>query len=341
MCRPSPLNSIITSICYDYNAYKHIVIAPKWIPFLSLKLKAPVFTSQNLAMTNGVLCVYDAVPGEDAFAAGRQAASILNGNARLIGSKGLWGQVAVRLQTVAVFPCGHEPCGEQGHHFEYTVDGALPCLVHSVDSLLIVGALVLLVAWLFRANRRESRKRIHAQTRLLIQHRLVEQRDEFDNIFCSIRDGLITYDTDLRIHFVNRPLLQMLGLSSETYTSRFYEGQMAGSIFRIYMNGENILQDLLKKYVPGKRPISIPEKAFMQENHQRHLPVSGEVVRIFANEKMTGMAIVCRKYLRRRDAETLLQYGGGGKLHLSVAVQHAYEPFPFPGWIAAPFRVYR
>ena len=38
-----------------------------------------MFTSQNLAMTNGVLCVYDAVPGEDAFAAGRQAASILKG----------------------------------------------------------------------------------------------------------------------------------------------------------------------------------------------------------------------------------------------------------------------
>ena len=130
---------------------------------------------------------------------------------------------------------------------------------------------------------------------MLIQHRLVEQRDEFDNIFCSIRDGLITYDTDLRIHFVNRPLLQMLGLSSETYTSRFYEGQMAGSIFRIYMNGENILQDLLKKVRTGKRPISIPEKAFMQENHQgTYFPVSGEVVPIFANEKMTGMAIVCR-----------------------------------------------
>ena len=127
------LNSIITSICYDYNAYKHIVIAPKWIPFLSLKLKAPVFTSQNLAMTNGVLCVYDAVPGEDAFAAGRQAASILKGKSPAsLGSKGLWGQVTVRLQTVAVFPCGHEPCGEQGHRFEYTAGGALPCLVHSV-----------------------------------------------------------------------------------------------------------------------------------------------------------------------------------------------------------------
>ena len=33
----------------------------------------------------------------------------------------------------------------------------------------------------------------------------------------------------------------------------------------------------------------------MQENHQgTYFPVSGEVVPIFANEKMTGMAIVCR-----------------------------------------------
>lgn len=76
---------------------------------------------------------------------------------------------------------------------------------------VIVGALAFLVVWLYRSNRRESRKRIHAQTRLLIQHRLVEQRDEFDKIFCSIRDGLVTYDMDLRIHFVNRALVEMLG----------------------------------------------------------------------------------------------------------------------------------
>lgn len=97
------------------------------------------------------------------------------------------------------FPCGHEPCGEQGHRLNIPLVERYRVWFILFYSL-IVGALVLLVAWLFRANRRESRKRIHAQTRLLIQHRLVEQRDEFDNIFCSIRDGLITYDTDLRIH---------------------------------------------------------------------------------------------------------------------------------------------
>lgn len=73
------LNTIITSICYDYHAYKHIVIAPKWIPFLSLKLKAPVFANQNLAMTSGVLCVYDVEPAADTYAAGVQAADILKG----------------------------------------------------------------------------------------------------------------------------------------------------------------------------------------------------------------------------------------------------------------------
>lgn len=289
------LNSIITSICYDYNAYKHIVIAPKWIPFLSLKLKAPVFTSQNLAMTNGVLCVYDAVPGEDAFAAGRQAASILKGKSPAsLGVKDFGGKLLFDYKQLQFFRVNTNRAESKGIVLNIPLVERYRVWFILFYSL-IVGALVLLVAWLFRANRRESRKRIHAQTRLLIQHRLVEQRDEFDNIFCSIRDGLITYDTDLRIHFVNRPLLQMLGLSSETYTSRFYEGQMAGSIFRIYMNGENILQDLLKKVRTGKSPIPIPEKAFMQENHQgTYFPVSGEVVPIFANEKMTGMAIVCR-----------------------------------------------
>ncbi len=192
------LNSIITSICYDYNAYKHIVIAPKWIPFLSLKLKAPVFTSQNLAMTNGVLCVYDAVPGEDAFAAGRQAASILKGKSPAsLEVKDFGGKLLFDYKQLQFFRVDTNRAESKGIILNIPLMERYRVWFILFYSL-IVGALVLLVAWLFRANRRESRKRIHAQTRLLIQHRLVEQRDEFDNIFCSIRDGLITYDTDLR-----------------------------------------------------------------------------------------------------------------------------------------------
>ena len=289
------LNTIITSICYDYHAYKHIVIAPKWIPFLSLKLKAPVFANQNLAMTSGVLCVYDVEPAADTYAAGVQAADILKGRSPdSFGVGDLDGKLLFDYKQLDFFHVDVESVEKRGTILNVPLMDRYRVwfiLFYSVT----VGALAFLVAWLYRSNRREARKRIHAQTRLLIQHRLVEQRDEFDKIFCSIRDGLITYDTDLRIHFVNRALVEMLGLSSDTYMARSYEGQIAGSIFHIYMNGENILQTLLKQVIRDKKPVIIPEKAFMQENTKgAYFPVSGEVVPIFAKEKLTGMAIVCR-----------------------------------------------
>ena len=289
------LNTIITSICYDYHAYKHIVIAPKWIPFLSLKLKAPVFANQNLAMTSGVLCVYDVEPSVDTYAAGIQAADILKGRSPdSFGVGDLDGKLLFDYKQLDFFHVDVESVEKRGTILNVPLMDRYRVwfiLFYSVT----VGALAFLVAWLYRSNRREARKRIHAQTRLLVQHRLVEQRDEFDKIFCSIRDGLITYDTDLRIHFVNRALVEMLGLSSDTYMARSYEGQIAGSIFHIYMNGENILQTLLKQVIRDKKPVIIPEKAFMQENTKgAYFPVSGEVVPIFAKDKLTGMAIVCR-----------------------------------------------
>ena len=289
------LNTIITSICYDYHAYKHIVIAPKWIPFLSLKLKAPVFANQNLAMTSGVLCVYDVEPAADTYAAGVQAADILKGRSPdSFGVGDLDGKLLFDYKQLDFFHVDVESVEERGTILNVPLMDRYRVwfiLFYSVT----VGALAFFVAWLYRSNRREARKRIHAQTRLLVQHRLVEQRDEFDKIFCSIRDGLITYDTDLRIHFVNRALVEMLGLSSDTYMARSYEGQIAGSIFHIYMNGENILQTLLKQVIRDKKPVIIPEKAFMQENTKgAYFPVSGEVVPIFAKDKLTGMAIVCR-----------------------------------------------
>lgn len=157
------------------------------------------------------------------------------------------------------FSCRRGERRGTGKHFEYSLMDRYKVwfiLFYSVT----VGALVVLVVWLYRSNRHELRKRIQAQTRLMIQQRLVEQRDEFDKMFCSIRDGLITYDTEMHIHFVNRALAEMLGLSSDTYMARSYEGQVAGSIFHIYMNGENILPTLLEQVVRDKKPVVIPEK---------------------------------------------------------------------------------
>ena len=158
----------------------------------------------------------------------------------------------------------------------------------------ILALLIASIVWLMRANRRESKRRIQAQTRLLVQNKLVEQRNEFDNVFHSIRDGVITYDTDLHIHFTNRSLLQMLHLPYES-GGRFYERMMAGSIFKIYYNGQDILHSMLKQVAAKGESVKIPQGAFMKEVHSdKYFPVSGEIVPIRSKDAITGMALSAR-----------------------------------------------
>ena len=164
------------------------------------------------------------------------------------------------------------------------------------DSLYpsILALLVVSVVWLMRVNRRESKRRIQAQTRLLVQNKLVEQRNEFDNIFHSIRDGVITYDTDLHIHFTNSSLLKMLHLPSEA-GGRVYEGMMAGSIFNIYNEGQDILHKMLKQVASTGESVQIPQGSFMKEVHSdKYFPVSGEIVPIRSRGMITGMAFSAR-----------------------------------------------
>ena len=135
---------------------------------------------------------------------------------------------------------------------------------------------------------------MQAQTRLLVQNKLVEQRNEFDNVFHSIRDGVITYDTDLHIHFTNRSLLRMLHLPYES-GGRFYEGMMAGSIFNIYHEGQNILHKMLKQVARTGESVQIPQGSFMKEVHsENYFPVSGEIVPIHSKGGITGMALSAR-----------------------------------------------
>lgn len=158
----------------------------------------------------------------------------------------------------------------------------------------ILALLVVSVVWLMRVNRRESKRRIQAQTRLLVQNKLVEQRNEFDNISHSIRDGVITYDTDLHIHFTNSSLLKMLHLPSEA-GGRVYEGMMAGSIFNIYNEGQDILHKMLKQVASTGESVQIPQGSFMKEVHSdKYFPVSGEIVPIRSRGMITGMAFSAR-----------------------------------------------
>ncbi|MDE6986135.1 MAG: PAS domain-containing protein, partial [Bacteroides acidifaciens] len=289
---------IIAAICYPSNSYGRIVIAPKWSPFLSFvgkNSKAPVFSTQIVGLTNGVFCAYDSDAYASAFMAGQRASQVLKGTSPLsIGvtqaEQGFiydykqleFFHVDPDKATTAGGIIVNEPYWEK-YKFLFIL------LYPSILALLIAS-----IVWLMRANRRESKRRIQVQTRLLVQNKLVEQRNEFDNVFHSIRDGVITYDTDLHIHFTNRSLLRMLHLPYES-GGRFYEGMVAGSIFNIYHEGQNILHKMLKQVARTGESVQIPQGSFMKEVYsENYFPVSGEIVPIYSKGGITGMALSAR-----------------------------------------------
>ncbi len=254
--------------------------------------KAPFFSCQSLALTNGVFCAYDADPYASSRMAGVRAAKVLKGTSPAdLG--------------ITESPIDFYYDYKQLDFFHVAKDRVKPGIILNEPHwekykfffiLLyasILGLLVFIVVWLIRANRREARRRMHAQTRLLVQNRLVAQRDEFDNIFHSIREGVITYDADFRIHFTNLSLLRMLHLPVDV-TVRPYEGLPAGSIFKIYSNGKNVLHEMLKEVIKEGKSCIIPSNSFMQEVHSgNYFPISGEMVPIHSRGEITGVALSC------------------------------------------------
>ncbi len=288
-------SSIISSVCYPRNSHGRIVVVPKWSPFMAFigkNSKAPFFSCQSLALTNGVFCAYDADPYASSRMAGVRAAKVLKGTSPADSG-------------ITESPIDFYYDYKQLDFFHVAKDRVKPGIILNEPHwekykfffiLLyasILGLLVFIVVWLIRANRREARRRMHAQTRLLVQNRLVAQRDEFDNIFHSIREGVITYDADFRIHFTNLSLLRMLHLPVDV-TVRPYEGLPAGSIFKIYSNGKNVLHEMLKEVIKEGKSCIIPSNSFMQEVHSgNYFPISGEMVPIHSRGEITGVALSC------------------------------------------------
>lgn len=290
-------NKIIASICYPRTSSGRIVVAPKWSSFLTFigkNSKAPFFACQNTALTNGVICLYDVEPSNSARNAADVAAKILKGTSpSKIGVIEAKQKLYFDYKQLDFFHVKKKKVGADGIVLnEPYWEKYKWFFILGYSSAMVL--LLSIVVWLIKVNRKESRRRIHAQTRLLVQNKLVEQRNEFDDIFHSIHDGLVTFDTNFYIHFTNRSLLNMLHLFPKV-GSRPYEGVHACSIFEIYNNGEEILHTLLQKVISIGQIVVIPEGSFMKEVHSgNYFPVSGEIVPIRKNEQIIGMALSAR-----------------------------------------------
>ena len=285
---------VIKEICYTENASNHIVIAPNWTQFMSFvaanSFAAPIYALQNLAVSNGSLCAYDMEPYDMGYQAGLMAAQVLKGaQPASLGFADRKGTFLYNLRAVQQFDLSRSVVEKQGVIFGASwVELYQTWLIGGAAALLLL--VTLIIGWLLHLNRLESRRRKEMQTRLMVQEQLVKQRNEFNHIFCSFRDGLVTYGTDMELHFINPAMLHMLALPMDEN----YEGRKAGTYLRIICNGQDILHDLIAKVMEEKTPTPIPEKSFVQEiKTGTYFPVSGEIIPLLDGERLNGIAILC------------------------------------------------
>ncbi|MDR0988334.1 MAG: histidine kinase [Prevotellaceae bacterium] len=288
----------VASICYDHSAYNRTVVAPKWsnlLSFLGRNSKAPIFAMQSDALGSGAFSVLDVAPYNETFASGTIAAKLLTGaEPSDFGISNMSGQLVYDYKQLEYFHVDIDAAHPHGQVLNVPASVKYRFWMILAYIATVAVALFLIIS-INRMRRRESRRRAYAQTRLLIQNRLVEQRNEFDNIFNSIRDGLVTYDTDLHIHFINHSMMFMLDANINDEYMQGYEGKDAGSIFALYVNGENVLPTLLSQARDERQLVVIPENAFIQVRASgNYFPISGEIVPIYSGGKLNGIAICCR-----------------------------------------------
>ena len=287
---------IIAAICDENNSYNSVLLVPKWTPFLSFfgrNSKAPLFTCQNIALKNGVFGSYDANSLSMAKDAGIQAAKIIKGkDPKDVGVSEYPSDFTFDYKQLEFFNVDKTKIkvGSLINIPFWTQYKVVLILFNVMLFILLITAIV----WLLRAKKREALRRLHAQTKLIEQSYLISQRDEFDNIFHSIRDALVTYDIDGKLQITNKALLQMLQLPLDK-TVRSYEGMPAGTLFRIYSNGKEILKQALDNVIKEGKNFILPADTFLKEvRNDNYFPISGELVPIRSKGKITGVAFSFR-----------------------------------------------
>lgn len=288
---------LVNMLCRYRNAGHRVVIVPKWSSFFSFlgkNAKAPFFVCQSEALTNGVLCAYDAGINETAFLAAQKAVNIFKGfSPHLLGFQGPAPKFHYDYKQLDFFHVDADCVNENDVLLNEPYWTKFSLILMALFAFVIL-ALTAYIVWLVRINRRESRRRIHAQMRLLVQNRLVEQRNEFDKVFHSIRDGVVTFDLDFKICFINRAFIELLHWT-KAQEEVLSDQAVSNLFFEIIHEDKDILSDLLRSVIDRAKNIPIPPHSFMKDFYSNnYFPISGEVVPLFSREKISGMVLSVR-----------------------------------------------
>ena len=301
--------TLIERVCNSAHTRKTVVVVPKWTPFLNIigkNSKAPIYACQNRALTNGVLAVYDLESYRKMVPVGHLVANILRGTSpEAFGIRNDNNFFRYDYKQLKFFSVDEKRASQGGEVTNIPL-GDKYRTRFIISIVVVIGVIATLLVWQVRVNRREVKRRMEAQMRLIAQEQLVEQRDEYDHVLSSITDALITYDTGMHIRYVNRALKDLLQLPQERCQPTYYEGREVGTLFRLFIHGEDKLKDLLFQVLEGQRVVTLPERCFVQAvGRSDYFLVAGEVSPIFAGERLAGAAVTFRSIQEEEKQKSL------------------------------------
>lgn len=287
-----------------------IVFSPMWdlsCTMISKSSQAPVFSAGTDAISKGALGAYDINPREVGQLISHTIIKLLKGtSAKAIGIKSLHPSFTFDWKQLMYFRYDTDLLQDDDFIMNRTFIEKYGIYIYS-GSVLILFILIIIIIVLAKRARRQKKEKIVADNQLNMQNSLLQQRDEYDNIFQSLHECIETFDMNLKIGAINFSFLNMLHIPDEENTPRAFEGQPAGTLYKLVQNGKDILEPMIIKALETGKHVVIPPNTFIKpNNYDEYILISGEVALIVRNDVISGAVLTCHNMSKEEIQRKLL-----------------------------------
>lgn len=290
-----PTTLLVSKLQFNRNVTDKVVIVPKWTPYTSVLGKSsqcPFFSVASESVGNGAFAAYAPKPSKEAKEVGKLVSGILNGeiNPRVREIEQSHSAMMFDYKQIDYFNISYEKATNYGEilHRSFYEEYKLVILITSAILSVVT---VLLVIILLRSWRKGLRQKRDIILNEQINESLQEQRAIYDDMYHSMTECIIIYNTNYQVNFINKSLKNLLFETNDsTINGREYFGIDSDRLFYVYNGGRDILQELIAKVIEEKKLVEVSNKSFLRGViHRVSVPITGVLFPILSNGVLKGV----------------------------------------------------
>ncbi len=301
-----PTTVLVSRLQFSKYVKGKVVIVPKWTPYTSVLGKSsqcPFVTVAAESIGNGALAACAPDPYVEARETGKLVVAILNGevNPRVRDMEQSKANMMFDYKQLNYFDISYKEAIKYGKVYHRGFYEKYQSVIYIVGVTLII-ITFFLVFFLVEAWKKAQKQKRDLVLNEHIKDSLYKQRASYDDMYHSMTDCIITYDTSYHVNFVNKSLKNLLFETEDSIADgREYTGTDSDSLFYVYNEGRDILQELITKVMNEKKLVEVPSHSFLRGIiHRVSVPISGVLFPILSSGRLTG---VCFEFKNSTEDE--------------------------------------